>query len=147
MKRFRTGATMWRRIAIYGGLLGAAALFLQWLDYQRLARTRWDELYAVLIAATFLAIGVFVGARVFAGRRNPAALDGNPQAVAALGISVRELEVLRELVAGRSNKEIAVRLHIAPSTVKTHVARLYEKLGAKRRTEAANRARELGLAP
>lgn len=138
-------APMWKRTAVYGALLATATLVLQWLDYQRLARTRWEEVYAVAIALAFLALGVFVGARAFAGSRKPPAFDGNPQAQAALGISARELAVLREIVAGRSNKEIASRLHIAPSTVKTHVARLYEKLGAKRRTDAVNRARELGL--
>lgn len=138
---------MWKRIAVYGSLMAAAALVLQWLDYQRLARTRWEEGYAVAIALAFLALGVFVGARAFAGARRPPAFDGNPQAQAALGISAREMAVLQELVAGRSNKEIAARLHIAPSTVKTHVARLYGKLGAKRRTDAVNRARELGLVP
>ncbi len=134
------------RIALYGALLAGGALALQWLDYQRLARTRWEEMYALGIALAFLALGVFVGARAFM-RTRPPAFDGNPQAQAALGISARELAVLHEIVAGRSNKEIGARLHIAPSTVKTHVARLYEKLGARRRTEAVNRARELGLVP
>lgn len=138
---------MWKRIAVYGALLATATLVLQWLDYQRLARTRWEEVYAVAIALAFLALGVFVGARVFAGARKAPAFGGNPQAQASLGISARELAVLQEIVAGRSNKEIGARLHIAPSTVKTHVARLYEKLGAKRRTDAVNRARELGLVP
>ena len=68
-----------------------------------------------------------------------------PQAQAALKISERELEVLRELAAGLSNKEIAQRLSVSPNTVKTHVARLYEKLGARRRTDAILKARELGL--
>ena len=148
MIRFlRANGPLWKQVALYGALLAATAFILQWLDYQRLARTRWDEVYAVAIAFAFLALGIFVGARVFAGARKPAAFDGNPQARAALGISARELAVLQEIVAGRSNKEIAARLHIAPSTVKTHVARLYEKLGAKRRTDAVNRARELGLVP
>ena len=60
-------------------------------------------------------------------------------------MSGRELTVLEELAAGRSNKEIARRLGISPETVKTHVARLYERLGARRRVDAVNRARELGL--
>lgn len=144
---FRTSAPMWRRIALYGLLLAGAATLLQWLDYQRLARTRWEEIYAFGIALAFLVLGIFVGARAFAGTRRPAAFDGNPQARAALGISARELAVLQEIVAGHSNKEIAARLHIAPSTVKTHIARLYEKLDAKRRTDAVNRARALGLVP
>lgn len=143
----RAIAPMWKRAVLYGLLLAVAALGLQWLDYQRLARTRWEEVYAVAIAVAFLGLGVFVGARLFAGARKGAAFDGNPQAQASLGISARELAVLREVVAGHSNKEIAARLHIAPSTVKTHLARLYEKLGAKRRTDAVNRARELGLVP
>ena len=139
--------SMWARVALYGGLLGAAALLLQWLDYQRLARTRWDEIEAFAIAGLFLALGVFVGARAFADARRPAPFDGNPQARAALGISARELAVLQQVAEGRSNKEIAARLHIAPSTVKTHLARVYEKLEARRRTDAIRRARELGLLP
>jgi len=55
--------------------------------------------------------------------------------------------VLRLLAAGRSNKEIAKELDVSPNTVKSHVARLYEKLGAGRRTAAVRSARELGLVP
>ena len=67
--------------------------------------------------------------------------------LAELGISPRELAVLREIAAGHSNKQIAARLHVSPNTVKTHVARLFDKLGARRRTEALRKARELGLVP
>jgi len=134
---------MWRRIVIYGAVLAAGVLALEWLDYQRLARTRMGDIYVLLIAGGFLALGVFVGRRLFAA--SPLPFDGNPQAQAALGVSARELTVLEELAAGRSNKEIARRLGISPETVKTHVARLYERLGARRRVDAVNRARELGL--
>lgn len=65
----------------------------------------------------------------------------------SLGISERERVVLQQLAAGGSNKEIAQQLGISPNTVKTHVSRLFEKLGARRRTEAIQRARELGLLP
>ena len=135
---------MWKRVAAYGAALAAGALALQWLHYDRLARSRPGEIYTALIAAGFLALGVWLGMRGFAGPR-PAPFDGNPNAVASLGISPRELVVLRELAAGRSNKEIARRLEVSPNTVKTHLARLYEKLGAERRTDAVNRARELGI--
>lgn len=134
---------MWKRIAIYGGLLAAGTLLLQWLDYQRLARAHTGDIYLALVAAGFLGLGVYIGARVIAPR--PRAFDGNPQAVETLNISPRELAVLQELAAGYSNKEIAARLHISPETVKTHVARLFDKLEAKRRTDAINRARELGI--
>jgi len=137
---------MWKQVALYGALLAAGTLALQWLDYERLARAHAGEIYVFLIAVAFLALGVYIGARVLGGAR-PAAFDGNPQAQAALEISPRELDVLKELAAGRSNKEIALQLQVSPNTVKTHVARLFDKLGAKRRTDAINRARELGIVP
>lgn len=135
-----------RRIILYGGLLAAGALALEWLDYQRLVRSNAAELYAFLLAAAFLALGLFAGARIF---RAPAAapFDGNPRALASLGISPRELTVLQQLAAGQSNKEIARTLGVSPNTVKTHTARLYDKLDARRRTDAVSRARELGLLP
>jgi DNA-binding NarL/FixJ family response regulator len=129
---------------LYGILLAAGVAGLQWLDYQRLARAHPGEIYIFLIALAFLALGLFIGARVIAAPA-PAAFDGNPKALASLGISPRELRVLEELAAGRSNKEIAERLHVSPHTVKTHVGRLLEKLEAKRRTDAIARARELGI--
>ena len=135
---------MWRRAAIYGALLAAGTLALQWLDYQRMARAHSGDIYTFLIAIAFLALGVLIGARVL-GYPKPAPFDGNPKARAALRISPRELTVLQEIAVGRSNKEIAVQLNVSPDTVKTHVARLFEKLGAKRRTDAISKARKLGI--
>jgi len=134
----------WKSVAAYGAALATGALALRWLEYDRLARSRPGDIYLALVAVAFLALGVFLGARLLV-RPKVAPFDGNPQAVASLGISPRELIVLKELAAGRSNKEIARRLEVSPNTVKTHLARLYEKLGAVRRTDAINRARELGL--
>ncbi len=132
------------RIGLYGAALAAGALALAWLDYQRLARQQTADIYLFLLAACFLALGIYIGARVIA-HPAPASFDGNPNAQAALGISTRERTVLEHLAAGRSNKEIARELGVSPNTVKTHLARLYEKLEANRRTEAIARARELGL--
>jgi DNA-binding CsgD family transcriptional regulator/tetratricopeptide (TPR) repeat protein len=72
---------------------------------------------------------------------------GTPAASAALdaGLTSRELEVLPLLVAGRSNAEIAEILVISPRTVGVHVSRILHKLGATRRTEAADVARRTGL--
>jgi DNA-binding CsgD family transcriptional regulator len=134
----------WITVLAYGALLAAGTWALQWLDYQRLARVQSLEVYLFLVALGFLVLGVVIGVRVLAPRPPPD-FDGNPRGQQALGISDRELEVLREIAAGHSNKEIARRLDVSPNTVKTHVARLFEKLGASRRTEAIRRARELGL--
>lgn len=138
---------MWQRLALYGILLAAGTLALQWLDYQRIAHLHSGEIYILLVALAFLAFGVYIGMRVVGALHEPVPFDGNPKAQAALGISARELEVLRELAAGHSNKEIARHLDVSPNTVKTHVARLLEKLEARRRTDAIHRARELGLLP
>jgi DNA-binding NarL/FixJ family response regulator len=137
---------VWKQVVLYGALLAAGTLALQWLDYQRLARIHAGDVYIFVIAVAFLALGVLVGARLIAARA-PAAFDGNPKARDALGISPRELAVLQQIAAGRSTKEIAAQLHVSPNTVKTHTARLFEKLGAKRRTDAINKARELGIVP
>lgn len=135
---------MLRTILVYGLLLAAGAFGLQWLEYRFLIRAYSTEVYIVLVALAFLGLGVWVGARLF--RRAPTApFEPNTRVQETLGISERELEVLALLAAGRSNKEIAGRLNVSPNTVKTHVAKLYDKLEVKRRTEAILRARELGM--
>lgn len=134
------------QVLLYGALLALGALWLDWIQYQRLGRPRMADLYLLLVAAAFLALGIWVGSRLLA-RRQQSPEARNPAAQASLGISSRELAVLEALSAGCSNKEIADALHISPHTVKTHVGRLYEKLGARRRTDAVARARALGILP
>jgi predicted ATPase/DNA-binding CsgD family transcriptional regulator len=62
-------------------------------------------------------------------------------------LSAREIEVLRLLIAGHANPEIAERLVISRHTAKHHVASILQKLGASSRTQAALKGRALGLAP
>ena len=123
--------------------VGLAAL--QWVDYQRMARTHLADLALGLVAVGFLALCLLLGMRWTRGPKPSA--DGNPQAQAQLRISEREREVLLEMAAGHSNKEIAARLKVSPNTVKTHAAHLFDKLGARRRVDAINKARLLGLLP
>lgn len=137
---------MWKQVLGYGTALALGTVLLQWLDYQRMARLQPIEVYLGLLALGFLVLGVVLGVRVFAPPK-AVRFDGNPRAVASLGISPRELEVLQALAAGLANKQIARQLDVSPNTVKTHVARLFEKLGAQRRTEAIRKARDLGLVP
>ncbi|HUQ09690.1 MAG TPA: response regulator transcription factor [Steroidobacteraceae bacterium] len=135
---------MLRTILIYGLLLAALAVGLQWLEFQYVVRTHATETYVVLVAVAFLALGIWAGSRLFR-RAPPGEFVGNPRVQQTLGISERELEVLKLLASGQSNKEIARQLDVSPNTVKTHVAKLFEKLEARRRTEAIVRARELGM--
>jgi DNA-binding CsgD family transcriptional regulator len=138
---------MWKAVLPYGFALAAGTLALQWLEYRIWARTHTVEIYLALLAAAFLGLGVWVGARLFARRAPAADFEPNDLARESLGITDRELEVLRLLAGGRSNKEIARQLEVSPNTVKTHVARLFGKLGAERRTAAVLAARQLGLIP
>ena len=134
---------MWRTVLVYGAALAAGAFGLQWLQYRMLVRTHPVESYFALFALGCMALGAWVAMRLWRRPASPAELD--PEASQRLKISERELEVLGLIASGRSNKEIARRLEVSPNTVKTHVARLFEKLGAKRRTQALLKARELGV--
>jgi LuxR family maltose regulon positive regulatory protein len=62
-------------------------------------------------------------------------------------LSQRELEVLHLMALGRTNKEIARQLIVAPGTVKAHTSSIYRKLDVANRTEAVARARQLGVLP
>ena len=80
--------------------------------------------------------------------RSPARLAGQAapdQAALVEPLSTRELEVLRLVAQGFSNQQIASRLSVATSTVKTHINNIYGKLGVQSRTQAVARARQLGL--
>ena len=138
---------MLRTVLIYGLALALGAVALQWVEYRTWARGHVTEVYVTLVALAFMGLGIWVGARLFRPRARAGEFELNTRALASLGITEREHEVLRQLAAGRSNKEIARRLNLSPNTVKTHIARLYAKLEAARRTEAILRARELRLIP
>lgn len=133
-------------ILIYGLGVAAASFALQWLEYRYTVRMFSTEIYIVALAVSFTLLGIWVGHRL-TRRRPPAPFETNLRALDYLGISQRELEVLELLAEGHSNKGIAERLFVSPNTVKTHLARLYEKLEVSRRTQAVQKARELRLLP
>jgi DNA-binding CsgD family transcriptional regulator len=137
---------MVRTVLLYALALAAGAFALQWVQYNYLVRAFPVEIYVSLIAVAFAALGVWAGLRL-AKRAPSAAFEKNAAALAALGITLREEEVLALLAAGKSNKEIADALGISPNTVKTQVASLYQKLDVQRRTQAVQKARELALIP
>lgn len=131
----------WQMLA-WGGALGAGAGLLAWADYQRMARTHAGDIALLIVAALFLGVGLWLGLSV---ARRPERPAGNPAAVASLGLTPREVEVLGLLAAGQANKEIARAMGVSPNTVKTHLARLYEKLGVTSRTAALAEARKLHI--
>ncbi len=143
-----------------GGLLIAA---LKLIEYRFIVLEHSIEIYGGLIALVFAAVGVWLGLKITRKEQviverelivekevmipagTPFAL--NEQRLQELAITKRELEILGLIAQGLSNREIAEKLFVSESTVKTHSSRLFDKLDAKRRTQAVQRGKELGLIP
>ncbi len=138
---------MARTIILYAAGLAAAAGLLQWLEYRYATRAYSTEIYIALVAAGFVALGIWVGRRLTPQAPPGPGFVRNEAAIRSLGLSPRECEILALLASGQSNKEMARTLAISPNTVKTHVARVYEKLEVARRVQAIEKARWLKLIP
>jgi NarL family two-component system response regulator LiaR len=93
---------MLKTVLIYGVALALGAVALQWLEFGVWARAHFATVYVVLIAMGFLGLGVWVGARLFRPQAAAADFQPNLRALASLGITGREYEVLRLLASGRS---------------------------------------------
>jgi DNA-binding CsgD family transcriptional regulator len=137
---------VWKTVLLYGSALALAAFVLAWVEYRYFVHPHAPQLYLFMLAVGFTALGVWVGRRLTA-QPAAAAFARNEAALRTLGVTDREYEVLTLLAEGLANKEIARRLDVSPNTIKTHVARLYEKLEVERRTQAVQKARELALIP
>lgn len=137
---------MRRLVILYGLALGVGSALLQWLDYRHFVHAWSTEFYVVVVALLFALLGAWVGNRLTTRQTAPD-FTRNDRAMASLGISARECEVLEMLAAGHANKVIARRLSISPNTVKTHVARLFEKMEVNSRTQAIRKARNLHILP
>lgn len=157
----------WLPVLGYGAL-AAVLLGCLWLISLAPLRTQWGrELTGAAVAIVAMAVGLRLAQRPRPGvpPPAPAAAREEPTAAPVVGgatartpageqastvpeapvLSAREREVLRLLAQGLSNKELARALSVSENTVKTHLANLYTKLGAGRRTEALAIARRHGL--
>jgi len=140
---------MRKTILLYGIALAALTGILKFIEYRFLVRDLSLEFYLGTAAVLFTGLGVWVGLRLTRRKviiANPDFRLNEPE-LQRLGISKREYEVLELIAQGLSNQEIAERLFVSLSTVKTHSSNLFMKLDARRRTQAIHRAKELGLLP
>jgi DNA-binding CsgD family transcriptional regulator len=141
-----------RGILLYGLCGGVLITFLKLTEYRFLVVEHSVELYGGLIAAIFASLGIWLGLTLTRRKvQLPPPPTGpftpNEQRIGELGITPRELEILGLIAAGLSNREIADRLFVSENTVKTHSSRLFDKLGAKRRTQAVQLGKETRLIP
>ena len=154
---------MKRHLLIYGLCGGLLIVVLRLIEYRFLVIERSIEMYGGLIALFFASVGVWLGLKLTKNKvvvkevpvevpieirvpaSGPFALD--QVKLQQLGITARELEILQLIAGGMSNREIAERLFVSENTVKTHSSRVFEKLNAKRRTQAVQIAKHMGLIP
>lgn len=154
---------MKKTILLYGLLGGVLIAVLRLVEYRYLVLEHSLELYGGIVALLFSVVGIWLGRKLTRPReklvvkevpvrvevRVPVPADGpfvrDEARLRKLGITPRELEILEALAAGLSNKEIADRLFVSENTVKTHAARVFAKLSAKRRTQAVQLAKEAGI--
>jgi DNA-binding CsgD family transcriptional regulator len=141
---------------IYALSLAALFFLLRWLELRLLIFDHAFEVYIGAIALLFTSLGIWLALKLMTPKtvvvekqvvvpEKPFAL--NTGAMDAAGISRRELEVLELMARGLSNREIAAELFVSLNTVKTHTSNLFEKLEARRRTMAIEKAKKLGLIP
>ena len=148
---------MRRHVLIYGLLGGVLIAGLKLIEYRWLVVEHSIEIYGGLVAAVFAGLGIWLGLRLTRRTERvvvhevviaaPADFVRDEDRLDALGITPRELEILELMAAGLSNREIAERVHVSENTVKTHSSRVFDKLGARRRTQAVQRGKELRLIP
>jgi ATP/maltotriose-dependent transcriptional regulator MalT len=153
---------MKRHVLICGLIGGILITVLKWTEYRFLVIEHSVEIYGALIAIIFAIFGIWLGLKLTTPRQTiivKEVLIPAPQHFAAatfvsndkkrddLGITRRELEILELVAQGMSNREIASKLYVSENTVKTHCSRAFDKLGARRRTQAVQLGKELGLIP
>jgi NarL family two-component system response regulator LiaR len=156
-----------KTILLYGLLGGVLIAGLKLIEYRFLVVEHSIEIYGGIIALLFSVLGIWLGLKLTRKRETVIVREVEvpvevqvpvevpvrvaepfaPDAARAreLGITPRELEILEAIAAGLSTREIAAKLFVSENTVKTHSRRLFDKLNARRRTQAVQAAREAGL--
>jgi len=139
-------------ILLYGLCCGVLVTVLRLTEYRFLVIEHSVEIYGGVIAVIFAGLGIWLGLTLTRRREKPTGASAEPftpdeQRIRELSITARELEILGLIAAGLSNREIANRLYVRENTVKTHSSRLFDKLGARRRTQAVQLGKQAHLIP
>jgi DNA-binding CsgD family transcriptional regulator len=165
---------MLRHILTYGLIGGVLIVVLALSEYRFMVIEHSVEIYGGLVAVTFAVLGIWLGLKLTKTQERvvvkevpvevPVEVRVQVPALASvngtvspfvrderrreqLTITPREIEILELIAQGLSNREIAEKLFVSENTVKTHSSRVFDKLGAKRRTQAVQFGKEFGLLP
>ncbi len=152
---------MKKTLLLYGVPSGGLIAVLTLIEYRYVVFEHSMEIYGALVALVFTAAGIWLGLRLTTAKERivvrevkiPIVVDRSGPFVPIqlnlerLGITPRELEIMNLIASGLSTREIADRIFVSENTVKTHSAKLFEKLNAKRRTQAVLLAQKAGIIP
>jgi NarL family two-component system response regulator LiaR len=148
---------MRKHVLIYGLVGGVLIAGLKLIEYRWLVVEYSVEIYGGLVAAVFAGVGIWLGRKLTRKTETvvvrevlvpaPAEFVRDQKRVESLGITPRELEILELIASGLSTREIAARAFVSENTVKSHSSRLFDKLGARRRTQAVQLGKALRLIP
>jgi DNA-binding CsgD family transcriptional regulator len=154
---------MKKTVLLYGLVGGVLIATLKLVEYRFLVLEHSLEIYGGIVALLFATLGIWLGLKLTRTKETivikevpvpvevpvqvPSPFVVNATRLEQLGITPRELEILEAIAAGLSTREIAEKLFVSENTVKTHSSRLFDKLNAKRRTQAVQIAKEAGLIP
>lgn len=149
---FCHNCTMRKTVLIYGLSLACLVILLKVLQYKYIVMDLSIEVYVGVIALLFTVAGIWAGSNLMKPKiktvlveSSPVPFQVNEEAIKSTGLSQREMEVLQLMAEGYSNQEIADKIFVSVSTVKSHAAGIFLKLDAKRRTQAILKAKELKI--
>lgn len=146
-----------RHFALYGFLMAILVFALKWLQWKFLIIDNSIEIYVGIIAVLFMLLGIWVANQMSKPQVQTVFIEKevvleplsvsivNETELQKLNLSTREYEVLQLLAQGYSNAEIAERLFLSLSTIKTHVSNLFVKMDVKSRTQAIEKAKRLNI--
>ena len=135
---------MKRTVYIFSALIIVLLLLFQISKYAIFTNDLTVEFSIAIVAIVFFFIGVFLNKKSFS-KEKTSEEEVDLKKLKTLSLSDREYEVLKEIASGLSNREIAEKLFLTESTIKTHVSNLFVKLNAKRRTQAIRMAKEMRI--
>jgi ATP/maltotriose-dependent transcriptional regulator MalT len=139
--------------------MGIMVFVLKWLQWKYIITDNSLDIYIGLIAVFFTLLGIWVATQLVKSKTRTVIVEKeiylsqpddftiNETELKKLNLTTREYEVLQLLTQGYRNAEIADKLFLSLSTVKTHVSNLFVKMDVKNRTQAVEKAKRLKITP
>lgn len=155
----------YRHLIVYGISMFALLFLLKWLHWKFLIVGHSTDIYIGLVALLFTLLGIWIAKQIVKPKIETRVVEKletvvvekivyleaetntelNKEEINNLNLSSRELEVLALVAQGMSNSEIAEKLFLSLSTIKTHVSNLFVKMDVKRRTQLIEKSRRLKI--